>query len=217
MTLVQLRTMLRRRLQEVSAAQWTDSTLNSNLNLGLQYMQRKIQAIDPLWVIYTDTTPLVSSQRDYPKPVGCKFEVFLYVVAAATDTSQDPLTRVDYESIVKQDEHLDLNGSYAHKGRFFSIYPTPSSTANYLKLEWVPTLSMGSDSDVPDLVTDLHEGIVYRAEMISLGDTAQEATRAKEDLAEILNDLPRYYVKSAVPDRIKIDLSHWGEDDDWNS
>jgi hypothetical protein len=159
----------------------------------------------------------VASQRDYPKPVGFKFEIYIYIADDA-GTYGDPLTLVDYESIVQQDTHLDLAGSYAHKGRFFAIYPTPTTAAagNLMKLEWVPTLSMGSDSDVPDLVTDLHEGIVYRAEMISLGDTAQEAVRGKEDLAEVVADLPNYYRKSAVPERIKVDITKWGQDDDWN-
>jgi hypothetical protein len=206
MTRAQQLTMLRRRLQEVTAAQWTDAVLNTNLNLGLSYMQKKVLVVDPEAFIYTDTTPLVNAQRDYPKPVGFNYEIAVYI-STNGGTSYTLADAVDYRTIIE----AEASGvCYAHKGRFFVLYPTPSgASAAGLKIEWVPTLSMGSDDDVPDLNTNLHEGIVYRAEMISLGDTSQEAQVAAVELKAVVDDIKMYYRKSAVPERIRHDFSKW--------
>jgi len=176
--------------------------------MGLSYMQRKIQAVDPEFIIYTDTTPLVNAQRDYPKPVGFQFEICLSV---STDNGgdYDVYEPIDYQTIRKGQSTQEK--CYAHKGRFFALYPTPTGASDPgIRLEWVPCLSMGADADVPDIVTHLHEGIVYRAEMIALGDTAQEPIGAATELKAIVDDIPLYYHKSgARAEHMRMDFTKW--------
>jgi len=201
MTRLELRSMLRRRLQEVTAAQWTDATLNSLLNLGLQYMQKKVQAVDPEWLVYTDTTPIVANQRDYPKPSGFQFEIAVYV-STNNGTSYSIADFVEYQDLIAG----DVEGvQYSYKGRFIALSPTPTanSTAG-LKLEWVPTLAMGNDDETPDLQVNLHEGIVYRAEMLALGETAQQAEVAAVELAAVVGDITSYYRRKGTPDHINF-------------
>lgn len=202
--------MLRRRLQEVTAAQWTDAVLNDYLNLGLAFMQGKIMEIDPLFVVYTDDTILSATISDYPRPDGCMFEIFLRISEDGGTTFSDPLIKADLNELYDTAETYDFSYSgeqhYARKGRFFRLASLPAADrANGLEITYVPTLSMGADTDVPDIHTIIHEGVVYRGEMIALGDTAEESVRAKEDLGAILESLPLYYHESAMPTYIKID------------
>jgi hypothetical protein len=211
--------MLRRQLQEVTAAKWTDATLNLYLNLGLQFVQRRIMAINPEFVIYTDYTNVVSAQASYPKPIGTKFECNLYYKSSSTATSYTKLSRIPYLDIAEflhaNVSPVNLESAYAIKGRFIVIWPTPTSNVtDGLKLEYVPTLSMGADADVPyDIVTDLHEAIVYRAGMIALRDTDEPGDLFSIELKAALEDLPVYYRVSAKPARIEMDVDHYEWED----
>ncbi len=219
MTRVQLRTMLRRQLQEVTAAKWTDAVLNSYLNLGLQFVQRRIMAINPEFVIYTDLTNVVSAQSNYPKPIGTKFDCNVYYKSSTTATKFTKLKRIPYldiaEFLTAGVSPTNLTSAYAIKGRFLVIWPTPTANVtNGLKLESVPTLSMGADADVPyDIVTDLHEAIVYRAGMIALRDTDEPGDLFTAELKAALDDLPLYYRVSAAPDHITPDIDPYEWED----
>jgi hypothetical protein len=209
--------MLRRRLQEVTAAQWSDAVLNAHLNSGLSYMEDKILAIDPYAFVYTDTTPTAASQSDYAKPLGFRYEVALFLSTDGGTTYSKPL---ELRPLYEMQESIDSAGNeiattglnsdvtFAHKGRFFRLFPTPSQVG-VLKLEWVPTLTMGSDSDVPDLALGLHDGIVFRAEMLALGETSQEAQLAAAELEIILKALPMHYRASGRPQYIEPSYGKW--------
>lgn len=206
MTRGQMRTMLRRRLQEVTAAQWTDATLNTYLGLGLYYMEGVVLKIDPEAFIYTDTQDSVVSQSDYPIPANFMYEVGVYRLVSGEYIWMDkiPMTNIRRNTSTEYTNPYDTG--YGRRGRYIVVYPTPSvATGDYLKVEYVPWLSMGDDDDVPDLSIGLHEGIVYRAEMIALGDTAQEALRAKEDLEKLEANVTAFYKPSMGRDMVTME------------
>lgn len=206
MTLLQLRTMLRRRLQEVTASQWTDATLNLNLNQGLRFMQTKIIKIDPEAFIYTDLQDSIENESDYPVPAGTLSVVQIYKLVSGDYVSLDQIPM----TYLRRNENTDYSNPYdagfGMRGRYIVVHPTPTvATVDFLKIEYVPWLTMGADSDVPELSLGLHDGIVYRAEMISLGDTAQEAVRAKEDLGTVIDDIHLYYKRYQGREHIVLD------------
>ena len=199
-TRAQLRNMLKRRLQDTGNAQWTNAVLNDYLNHGLQYMQKRILEVDPMAFVYTDTATLTVDVADYPMPANSMWEVGVFTKATATadyawlDRIERPWLQAGGST---NWEANPFSAGYARKGRYLVIHPTPTATiAAGLKLEYVPWLTMAADTDVPEVDVGLQEGIVYRAEEIALGDTAQEAVKAKEDLAQIVTDISRYYRRS---------------------
>ena len=73
MTRVQMRNMLRRRLQEDDGIeeQWTDSQLNDYLNQGLQFMEAEILKYQPEAFTQIDKTDLYADDNGLvPMPVG---------------------------------------------------------------------------------------------------------------------------------------------------
>ena len=205
-TRTQLRAMLQRRLQDTANSQWTDAVLNDYLNHGLQYMQKRILEVDPMAFVYTDTATLTSSVSDYPMPSNSMWEVGVFIRESAGGeyTWLDRIERPWLQAGGSANWQANpFPSGYARKGRYIVIHPTPTLTiATGLKLEYVPWLTMGSDADVPEVDIGLHEGIVYRAEEIALGDTAQEAIKAKEDLGQVVTDISRYYRRSGGMQRL---------------
>jgi len=192
-----LRNMLTRRLQDSGNAQWSEATLNLYLNMGLQYMEKEILKLDPMAFIYEDTANITTDVSHYPMPSNSMFEVGVY----NRGTSTGAWNWLDYIELpwiqAGGSTNWDSNPfskGYARSGRYLVIYPTPTaSVTTGLKLEYVPWLTMGADADVPEIDVGLQEGIVFRAEEIALGDTAQEAVKAKEDLAQVITAIPLYY------------------------
>lgn len=199
--------MLQRRLQDSGNAQWSDDTLNAYLNYGLTFMQKEIMKLDPMAFLYSDTANLTATSY-YPMPANSMFEVGVYTRSTPTGTWRwEDFIELPWIQAGGSD-NWDANPyshGYSRWGRYLYIYPTPVvAVTSGLRLEYVPWLTMGADADQPEIDTGLQEGIVFRAEEIALGDTAQEAVKAKEDLAQVLVSLPMYYRRKGGQQRLNI-------------
>lgn len=196
MNLLQMRTMLRRRLKEVTADQWTDGVLDDNLNLGLGRMQLEIMKLNPrafLSIFKTDIVPAATDSEYYSKPVGAFYDVA--IKALQSDASYKPLKAIAYlETLGRTDTDL----KYADfDERTFVLSPKPTAAVvDGLRWEGVALLTMAVDTDVPKLNIALHMGIVFFAEIITLGDTAEVSERVQGDLAPLLNSIPQWYQPS---------------------
>lgn len=216
----ELRTHLRRRLQELTPAQWSDATLNDYLNLGYQMMQEEIETLYPEAFLYIDTTDVVAAQRAYAPPLNMKsprrFRLKMGAGEEYTDLSESDLDLLypnDYEKQTNRSSHTPL---WALEGQYFVIDPTPSaSIADGIELTYVPTLMMGDDSDVPEMPANVHIGIIVGAQYHALSDTAnavdKEATT--QEMNRIIARLPRHFKRTlarrggeqiSVPQRIKF-------------
>jgi hypothetical protein len=196
-TRAQLRTWLRRRLQEATPAQWTEAALNDYLNEGLRNVQQHIEKVDPEAFIYIDAADTVASEDLYPFPVNMKSIVLLeYKTSSGAEYAKLPQrtrrqVRADLAS-----NRTSASPSYALQGRYFKIAPAPTAAVtDGIQLTYVPALAMGSDSDVPELPVDLHLGIVLSAQLIALGDTAEATDKraVREELAAVLLSIPIHY------------------------
>jgi hypothetical protein len=208
--------MLRRRLQEATAKQWTDAALNEYLNLGLQFLQTAIMQVKPEEFIYISSANLVEDDNLIPKPPGLMQIKRVYLMYSGETTYiKAEKWRSDKIEEMVLDTSLtsDSDRYYAEEGRWVKIWPTPSAASSAgMKLWWVPTLTMGSDSDVPDVHLNLHEGVVYRAQETALGDTDEitdpNVLRATQQiLSVVISRIPLYYQPGGgEPDVIEIDI-----------
>ena len=163
--------------------------------------------------VYTDTQNIVANQADYPMPVNSMFEVGVYKLSGSTYGWLDHMEMPHLQMAQGGNYANPYSAGYTRKGRYIVLVPTPTTALTAgLKLEYVPWLTMGSDSDVPDIDIGLHEGIVYRAEMIALGDTAQEAVKALEDLRAVVEDLESYYLRRGAPQKLSPQFPTAGYD-----
>ena len=190
------------------ALQWSDTTLNLYIDKGLQYMHRQIMKIDPEAIVYTATLDVTASTADYPRPANMQRDMYVYQKASAS-AAYGLLEYTPYYKVAEAVAGSSLTG-YARKGRFVVLIPTPTASVTAgMKLEYIPTLTIGADTDTPDIVEDIHEGIVFRAEMLSMGDCGLDAPTAEKELAAIIVDLPLYYKKTEAPQRVELDVTGW--------
>lgn len=200
MTLAQLRTMVRRRLQEDVADQWSDSELNDLINVALQRMQTAIMRVHPEAFISIATANVVVGStlqaRFYSLPPGFWYETMLELLG--TDGEYAKLERKSYREARAADEGSDA--FYARHGQYFVLAPAPAAAVtNGLRVTFVPTLSLSADTDVPAIPVGLHAGIVLWAHLFALPESgeaeAQESVR--RDLKALTDEIPLVYLESA--------------------
>jgi hypothetical protein len=183
-------TWLRRRLQEVSAAQWTDAVLQDYINEGYRELGDAIKGVDPEWLVYQDSHDIVASQGRYKYPTNMDTLLEVWYRDSATSDYE----RLDFRRRRSQDNDGSAvtDVSYSTKGRYILVRPTPSSSITKgLRIDYVPVPSLGEDSAVPDLPAGLHRAIVFAAQLLALGDTS-EAT----DKAAVREELDRFLVRA---------------------
>jgi hypothetical protein len=170
-----MRDMLRSQLQEDTAAIWTDAKLNNYLNLGLQFMQTAVLAHNPEAFLEIDRTDYYENDDGLvPKPLGCirikdvkvKYDgdsAYVFAVKKRNDEIEGYIEA--YTSSTMEDEPI-----WSNYGNWIRIWPeADADSTDGVELVFVPTLTMGADTDVPHLALHLHEGVVYRAKEIALG------------------------------------------------
>lgn len=192
-TRTQMVTWLRRRLQETSSAQWTDSTLQDYINEGYREVADAIKSVDPEWLIYRDSHDIVVGQGLYKFPTNMDTMIGLRYRGSAT-AEYAPLEFRRRKS--QEDDTTSSKVSYSVKGRYIVISPTPTTAITKgLLLDYVPVVSLGEDSAVPELPAGLHKGIVFAAQILALGDTAETSDKAatREELDRFLIRAQQFY------------------------
>ena len=188
-TRTQLRTWLRRRLQETTAAQWTDATLNDYINEGYREVGDAIKAVDPEWLVYQDSHNIVVDQYLYKVPTNMDSLIELWY--RSSNTAE--YSRLDWRR--RRSMETDTSSSqvsYSVKGKYIQISPTPATAVTKgLQLDYVPVPSLGEESAVPELPAGLHRGIVFSAQLLALGDTAEST-----DKKQVQEELERFLVRA---------------------
>ena len=199
------RAILRSRLHEEVSDQWSDARLNTLLNLGLAEVQKKIIAIDPMAFVWIDKGDIVvpaGREMLYPWPEGFQYE--FEVAVLGDDGKYGVIPRIDYHA--SRDYSSEL--AYAPHGAHFILAPAPTSAkVDGLQIKYMPTLTMASDAVTLPVKQGLHMAVVIYAERFALGDTGESRKDSQEELAEIINGIPQFYVASAsTPRQLGIDL-----------
>ncbi len=190
-----MRSLLRRRINEVSADNWADADLDDILNFGLHKVQQRIMAVDPEAFIYKARTPVVANEEFIDKPVGMWYEKSVRLLNTASNL-YETIEPMDYDLAVLHED--DSERVYSHLGRFFALHPIPTtSVAAGFEILYIPTLDMAADSDVPDVKVPLHECIVKAAQLVLMPETGEPYKDLKESLENDLNEIPLYYRVSA--------------------
>ena len=184
--------MLRRRLNEESADNWDDSTLNTLIDLAYALVLKQVRKVDPEALLFWDTRNTVSGTNWYAKPSGTRGPVEVGVKKTTADTAFEPLRRRPYHvarDITSEDEMV-----YCHVGEYIGLFPAPSiSVTNGLQMIHAPTDTLAVDADVPKLENTLHYAIVLWAELLAKGESPEDDSKAAKELQRLLGDIPQDY------------------------
>lgn len=200
-TRAQLRTWLRRRLQETSEGIWTNSVLNSYLNEGLQVVSAAIALAEPEFVIYQDLRDITINEDLYLLPTNCDRVIEVWAL------DDDEYVQLEFRRRKDQNDpaKTTTTTSYSLQGRYIRIHPMPAATVvEGIRLFYVPILSLSSETEVPPIPVNLQKGVVYAAQIIAYGDTAETTDKdyTQKELDAVLNTIRSTYDQNADQDEM---------------
>lgn len=187
-----MRTLLRKRLNEDTEDNWTDQELNRLLDIGLQQVQKEILKVDPQKFLYTWVADIVANQVYYQKPAGIWVEL---AIAKLSDGRYVPMDYRDWDDAFEAVGTTEASTTrYSIEGDYYMLSPAPTvSITNGLKVVGIPTLVMATDNSVPKVNVGLHMAIVAWSQLLALGETGDPEDKVKDNLKELLGDIPLYY------------------------
>lgn len=187
-----IRVLLRRRLNEPIADNWDDSTLNVLIDVAYALIQKQVRKADPEALLRWEYRDTVSGTIWYAKPVGTRGLVEVGLKASSSDTDWTALRRVPYH--LTRQFTSSAETVYCHRGRYLGIFPAPSSSVTQgIQLIHVPTDTIATDTDSPDLEESLCYGIVCWAALLAKGESPESDSKDAIELQRILGDIPADY------------------------
>jgi hypothetical protein len=201
--------MLRRRVNEQSPVPgegyWADSDLNELLNQAAYWAQKKVLRVNPLAFLAWYRTAIQLGESFYRRPLGSwwEFEVAAKLTSSATVWTK--LERKPYKAV--RDLESSSDPCWSKMGTFIALFPAPSEAiASGLQVIHTPLLSMSDDDSVLDLHPSLHLLVVAKANDLALAEVAETPARkdVREELAELLADIPLIYSRDALDGQDKI-------------
>lgn len=190
MTRTTIRELIRRRLNETTADNWSDDVLNTIINLAYALVLKQVRKVDPEAVIFWDYRDTVADTNWYAKPAGTRGPVEVGLKTAASDTDWEPLKRAPYH--IARDNTGET--VYCHRGEYIGIFPAPTvAVTDGIQFLHAPTDTLAADADVPKLETTLHYAIVLWATLIAKGESPEADTKDAAELQRIIGDIPADY------------------------
>lgn len=191
MTRASIRTLLRRRLNEVVADNWSDDVLNTLIDLAYALVLKQVRKVDPEAVLFWDYRDTAVATSWYEKPAGTRGPVEVGLKTSVADTDWSPLVRKPYWLA------RDWTGServYCHRGTYIGIFPaTDLAITQGIQFIHAPTDTLAVDTDVPKVETTLHYAIVVWATLLAKGESPEDDSKDARELQRIIGDIPADY------------------------
>lgn len=189
-----MRTLLRRRLLEPTADQWSDSTLNDLLNLGLALVRKQVRKVDYEFDIRWEYRNTVAGTSFYEKPAGTRGPVEIAVKKAASDIDWLALRRSPYHIAKTFVSTGESEMVYCHRGAYIGLFPAPTtSVVDGIQFLHAPTETLALDTDVPRLEESLQYAVVCWASLLAKGESPESDDKDAKELARLLGDIPADY------------------------
>ena len=165
MTLAQLRTICLDWLDDPSGTYFTQSVLNTRLNLALQELQKRLISANKEWFLDCVKTNTVANQQAYALPTD-----FLEIIRLEWYEVGTSGTTMPNKIEAMTPNQRDLMGSALGDPAYYSmaktnimLWPIPNRIVE-VHLEYVPLITqLVNDSDTPDIQSNFHEYVAILA------------------------------------------------------
>lgn len=190
-TRLQLRTYLRRRLQEQAADHWDDPELDGLLDLGTHRMQLFLMAFAPDVLIYISKANLSANDELVELPEGV-WTIKMVQILNSASGKYERIRSKGYEELVARNQGSPSTTSteYARLAEWLYLSPTPTAdVTDGVRIHYVPSHSMTSDTDIPKVPLLTHMGVVLQANVYALPEVGDEVEAVQRDLNEMRRDI----------------------------
>ena len=211
-----MREMLKVLLQEPAGDetdQWTIPQLNQLLNRALLWVQMKVVRINPGAFLSIDTQAIVSGTNIYAFPVGAVAIRKIIRTRDGKRLMRQPEGYMDVTygpsvgtglstGVVSGRDPLD----WCPFGRYARVGPVPNEALlNGLSFQYIPSLTMAVDANVPAITEGLHDAIVNKAWCLGIRPNADISQKAAA-LKSLEDSLADFDNLAAVPDDSAIQI-----------
>jgi len=193
MTRGTIRTLLRKKLNEDVADQWSEDVLSELIDAAYGLVQAEIRRLDPQGLVFWSYADIVSGTQYYEKPAGTWGQVSIRLKDAITLAYGDtPLQRIDYDLALKQT--TTSTPFYFERGRYIGLVPIPSASITQgIEFQHVPTETLALDTDTPQINVSYHYAIVLEAAIMAKDDTTEDVARLRASRDELYSRMALAY------------------------
>lgn len=189
MTRGQARTLLRKRIQEVVAVNWTDSELNVLLDLAAQDIQKRLLAKDAQYFGVVALADRIAEKTKTPLPGGFVQDLGLVEVRLTAGGAYVPVDKNTNLNIAASAPNSE-GPEWTVFGRYLKVVPAVAVTiTDGIRLSYVKAITMDDDSVVPPIDLFWHDAWVdaaarkaYRESQEKSDTTDAAVAEAKEDI-----------------------------------
>jgi len=206
-TLLTLRTLLRRRLGEITADNWTDVLLDELINLAYSMVYKEVRRVEPDAITHWSYRNTVAGTSWYQKPQDTRG--LLRVGYMGTLVAPAVYTQLFPKPIEIAESWNGTDPVYCTRGIFVGIFPAPTvSVVNGLEFQHTPTPTLALDTDSPDLEASLQYAIILWACLLAKGESPESDSKEASQLQTILADIPNDYGQPSLdrPMQLSIDI-----------
>jgi hypothetical protein len=187
-----MRTLLRRRIMEETADDWSDNDLNVILNTAYALIAKQVRKVDPEFLMHWEYRDTVAGTSWYEKPEGTRGMSSVGIKGSASDTDYTWLRRTSHRNARENTNTSEQ--VYCIRGKYLGIFPAPTtSVTEGLEIIHAPTPTLSADTDVPEVEETLHTGIVCWAAMLTLGESPEDDSKHANELRRVLAEIPDDY------------------------
>lgn len=196
-TRLQIRNFLRRRLQDqvTSGGPWDDADLDALIDLGTHRMQLFLMSFAPDILIYVGRANITANDALVELPEGVW--TIRMVQILGSDGGYRRIRPAGYDQLIGENESgrtWDRSSAttirYARLAEWLYLSPVPNeNVTNGLRIHYVPSHSMSSDTDIPKVPLMTHMGIALQANIYALPEVGGEVEATRRDLLEMRADI----------------------------
>jgi hypothetical protein len=203
----EIRTLVRRHIQETVADNFANADLDILINVAYQLVVKQVRRVSPDEFLTTALVNTAIGTSLYNKPAGARriLEVALLDAAGVTYNPLPYMNFVDASALTASEGPV-----FTIRGQQYGIYPAPTAVVvNGIRVTYQPTVSLAADGDTPLVEDTLQYAIALWAALLAKGESPESDTKEAAQLTQILNDIPDDYglQQSDRAPRIGIDAA----------
>lgn len=202
----EIRSMVRRHIQETTADNFADADLNTLINTAYQLVVKQVRRVSPDEFLTTALVNTAIGTSLYNKPAGAR-RILEVALLAADGVTYNALPYRNYVDAVAATSSEDP--VFTIRGQQYGIYPAPTAVVvNGIRVTYQPTVTLAADGDTPLVEDTLQYAIALWAALLAKGESPEDDTKQSRLLTQILNDIPEDYgiQQSDRAPRIGVDI-----------
>jgi hypothetical protein len=187
----EIRSLVRRHIQETTADNFADADINTLINTAYQLVVKQVRRVSPDEFLTIALVNTAVGTSLYNKPTGARriLEVALLAADGVTYVPLEYKNYVDAVQAVAADAPV-----FTMRGQQYGIYPAPTAiVVNGIRVTYQPTVTLAADGDTPLVEDTLQYAIALWAALLAKGESPESDTKEASQLTQILNDIPDDY------------------------